>query len=166
MVGFTTLCPILGLEVSFNTILFVRCIAGFFAMEMIVVIPDVLPKSFSSGELGLVIQAVAAFLAVSLACIFDSYIKLNYSFCGHIISTKVLQVLAIGLAFFFVNCILIMSKFKTDLTVLVYGALAYALAMAYFVLLKILDREPFGWLLESTTRTETRVSNLLYLQRL
>jgi hypothetical protein len=130
-------------------------------MEMLTLIPEVLPLSFSSGELGLVIQAITAFLSVSLACIFDSYIKLNYSFCGHMTSTKVLQVLSIGLTFFFVNCILIMKKFKSDLTLLVYGAFSYAIAMVYFVLLHVLGREPFGWLLESTTRTETRVSELL-----
>ena len=127
---------------------------------MMYILPEVFPKSFSAGELGLLVQSVTAFLSVSLACIFDSYIKLSYSFCGHMTSTKVLQVLAIGITFFFVNCLFILKRFKTDLTLLVYGAFFYAVAMVYFALLKILDREPILWLYESTTRTSTRVSDL------
>lgn len=145
-------------SVSPNTILFVRLVSGFFASEMLLTIPEVFPRSFSSGELGLFVQSVTALLSVSVACMFDSYVGLGYSFCRHMTSSKVLQVLSIGLTFFFVNCLLILKRFKTELTLLVYGAFCYAIAMSYFALLKILDREPLSWLLESTTRTSTRVS--------
>jgi len=79
-------------------------------------------------------------------------------------STKVLQVISIGIVFFFVNCLLIMSRFKSDLTLLVYGAFFYANAMSYFALLKILGREPIFWLIETMTKTDTRVSALSILE--
>lgn len=145
-------------EVAWNDILFIRIVAGFATIFSLSRLPSLMPRTFSFGELCVVMQLVIPFLSVSVSCIVSQFLRLEYSFCEHNNPTKVIRVIAVALAVFVVVSKFIFTRFLTRRSELVAIAFVSCIALAYYTISRCVAMEPIHWLIRYLTRSHHRVS--------
>lgn len=131
---------------------------GFGAMEVYNVYSKSSSSSFSPTEVSVVITGSFTFLSMSLSCILDNYIGLEYPFCSVEKTTVILSSLCLGTLFILTNIYLIRRYMGPQNHLFIYCTLIYGIVGTYLILVKTSSSEPILWLLSYLTQTQQRVS--------
>lgn len=150
-----TLYP--DLTVAWNEILFIRILAGFATLMSLSHLPSALPRTFSFGELCVVMQLVIPFLSISVSCIVGQYLHFDHAFCGYSNQTKVIRVIAAGLLVYVIMSKFVVSRYKARRTELLVAAFMLCAVLTYCATYRSLSTEPIRWLIRYFTRSRSRV---------
>lgn len=140
-----------------NNVLFVRIVMGFGAMEVLNIYSKRSSSSFTPSDLSIVVSAAFTFLSLSLSCVLNNYIGLDYPFCSDEKSLLVLHSLFLGCLFITTNIYLIRVYIGREYRLFIYCILMYGITGTYLVLVKTSSSEPIYWLYSYLTQTEQRV---------
>lgn len=153
----------LYLTVKINNLLFVRIVMGFGAMEVYNVYSKRSSSSFTPSELSIVVSASFTFLSVSLSCVLNNYIGLDYPFCTDDKPLLVLHSIFLGCLFMLTNIYLIRVYIGRDYHLFIYCTLMYGIVGTYLILVKTSSSEPIYWLHSYLTKTQERVGFKWYI---
>ena len=136
---------------------------GFGAMEVFNVYSRRSSSSFSPSELAIVVSGSFTFLSMSLSCVLNNYIGLDYPFCVDDKPLLVLHSLFLGCLFIVTNIYLIRVYVGRDYHFFIYCTLLYGIVGTYLILVKTSSSEPIYWLCSYLTGTEERVSSAVIM---
>ena len=140
--------------------LFIRIVSGLLVLNLLSSLPKAFPKSFSWGELVLVLQLLVPVLAISFSCSISYFLHQEHGFCSGEKTHRVLRLLCVGTALFVLSDRLVIWRRRVNHSTLTFPIFLFVVALTYQLIFQTIKNEPLLWLLGFVTRSQIRVSNL------